>query len=788
MSQFIAERAEICVLGSLMTDGNAWDVISDKLCEQDFSYSRHGLIFSTIKRFAEAGKSFDFISIFEDLSARGELENVGGSQYLIQMIEETYAPKNIDAYADIVISRSFRRRVNRSMVAMVEYSNDSLTTNEDLVDALEKSYSEIISVNTDKTEIVSIKSSLSAMVQRIEQRYESGNSMTGVPTGIIDLDAITNGLQPKDLIILAARPSQGKCFGKGTRILMYSGEVKAVEDIQVGDVLMGDDSTPRNVLSLARGQEAMYWVRQNKAMDYRVNESHILSLKRSRTESNHKNGDVLNIQLTDYINSSDKFKSNYKGYKVSVEFPENKLSLCPYFLGLWLGDGSSAKPEITTPDKEIVDYLKYYADHLGFKLHRYEYNKNGNTRCPTYNFTSKEKRNLKSKLTMIGLLRDIGVLNNKHIPELFLINSRENRLQLLAGLLDSDGYYTKDAKMFEITQKRFYLAQQIKFLCDSLGYRTKLTAKRASIKTTGFECTVYRVQFSGNLDEIPVKVARKKASAWTSVRTWNQTGIKVEYDKVDDYYGFEIDGNRLFLLEDMTVVHNTACMMRIVESVAFQESRPNVLVFSIEMPESALSERMTASIGRIELKKIRTGKLEEWDWPKLTTATVMLSTAKIHYYDASSITIANLRTQIKRVEREHGKLALVAVDYLQLIDDKAENETLKIGKISGGLKKIAKDFDVPVLALSQLNRGVEARAEKRPTMADLRQSGSLEQDADLIMMLYRDEVYKPDTQDKGVMEIIITKHRNGEIGTVKASYLGEYTRVENLQHGHSEDY
>jgi replicative DNA helicase len=232
----------------------------------------------------------------------------------------------------------------------------------------------------------------------------------------------------------------------------------------------------------------------------------------------------------------------------------------------------------------------------------------------------------------------------------------------------------------------------------------------------------------------------------------------------------------------------TACMMRIVESVALQESRPNVLVFSIEMPESALSERMTASIGRIELNKIRTGKFEEWDWPKLTTATMLLSTANIHYYDASSITVANMRTVIKRVEREHGKLALVAVDYLQLIDDKAENETLKIGKISGGLKKIAKDFDVPVLALSQLNRGVEARAEKRPTMADLRQSGALEQDADLIMMLYRDEVYHKDSHDKGVMEIIITKHRQGEIGTVKASYLGEYTRVENLQHSHSEDY
>jgi len=777
-------QAEQSVIGSLMLDNDTYDVISDKITEHDFHSVNHQIIFRAIKKLAENSQPFDIVTMSDELKSTGELDGVGGLPYLIMLHEDTPTAANIEAYARILVKKSLRRRVTKATVDMNELSMNFTVDNDELLEKVEACVSEITATGNDKIEVVGIKSALAAMVERIEQRYDSGETMTGVPTGLIDLDAITNGLQRKDMIVLAARPSMGKCFSKGTQILMYSGEVKAVEDIQVGDVLMGDDSTPRHVLSLANGREAMYWVRQNKAMDYRVNESHILSLKRSRTEGKHSNGDVLNLPLTDYINSSTKFKNNYKGYKVAVDFMEKPLLISPYFLGLWLGDGSSASPDITTPDKEIVDYLTDYAEQIGLDCNKKDYvMKDGTTRCPTYSIVSKEKKNLKTRFTMTGALRDVGVLNNKHIPDQYLINSRENRLQLLAGLIDSDGHYLKDSKMFEITQKIFCLAQKIKFLCDSLGYRTKLTAKRASIKKTGFECTVYRVQFSGNLDEIPVKIARKKAVAWTSVRTWNQTGIKVEYDKVDDYYGFEIDGNHLFLLEDMTVVHNTAAMMRIVEAVALQESRPNVLIFSIEMPETALTERMIASVGRIECDKIRTGKLEDGDWARLTTATVLLSGTKIHYCDTSSITLAGMRTVIRRVEREHGKLSLIAVDYLQLIDGgKSENETLKIGKISEGLKKIAKDHDVPMLALSQLNRGLESRADKRPMMSDLRQSGAIEQTADLIIMLYRDEVYNKDSEDKGIMELIVTKHRNGSIGTVRAYYEGKYTRVDNLQH------
>ncbi|MEL7222810.1 MAG: Hint domain-containing homing endonuclease, partial [Bacteroidota bacterium] len=186
----------------------------------------------------------------------------------------------------------------------------------------------------------------SQLLKQIEEMKDMEDGLTGVPTGFTDLDRLTSGFQKSDLIILAARPGMGKCLGKGTPVLLYDGTIKPVEDIQVGDLLMGDDSTPRKVLSLARGREAMYWVRQNKAMDYRVNESHILSLKKSRQEGRYERGEVIDISLKEYLDKSGKFKSNFKGYKVGVDFPEQRLPLPPYFLGLWLGDGSSSKSTI----------------------------------------------------------------------------------------------------------------------------------------------------------------------------------------------------------------------------------------------------------------------------------------------------------------------------------------------------------------------------------------------------------------------------------------------------------
>ena len=224
----------------------------------------------------------------------------------------------------------------------------------------------------------------------------------------------------------------------------------------------------------------------------------------------------------------------------------------------------------------------------------------------------------------------------------------------------------------------------------------------------------------------------------------------------------------------------TAFALNIAENVALLTSRP-VLVFSLEMQSELLAIRMLSSLGRIDQGRLRTGKLLEEDWPRLTSAMQMMHQSKMFIDDAAGLTPTELRSRARRMKRQHKDLALIVVDYLQLMNVPhfKDNRTQEISEISRSLKLIAKELNVPVVALSQLNRSLETRQDKRPMMSDLRESGAIEQDADLICFIYRDEVYNPDTPDKGMAEIIIGKQRNGPIGKVKLTYLGPYTRFEN---------
>ena len=221
--------------------------------------------------------------------------------------------------------------------------------------------------------------------------------------------------------------------------------------------------------------------------------------------------------------------------------------------------------------------------------------------------------------------------------------------------------------------------------------------------------------------------------------------------------------------------------MNLVEHAALTQDKPAV-IFSLEMPSEQIIMRMLASLGRIEQTRVRTGQLDDDDWGRLSsTMGMLLEKGKMYIDDASGLTPTELRSRTRRIAREHGGISLVMIDYLQLmrVPSLSENRTLEIAEISRSLKALAKELQVPVIALSQLNRSLEQRADKRPVNSDLRESGSIEQDADLIMFIYRDEVYHDDSPDKGVAEIIIGKQRNGPIGRVRLTFQGQYSRFDN---------
>jgi len=342
----------------------------------------------------------------------------------------------------------------------------------------------------------------------------------------------------------------GKCHGKGTKILMFDGTIKNVEDVKVGDLLMGDDSTPRKVLSLARGRDNMYRIIPLNGGDpFTCNSPHILSLKKTGSY------EILNIPLNEYLEKNRYFKHIYKLWRTSVEFESKPVLIEPYFMGLWLGDGNSSNVGITTADPEIVDYVYKIADKWGLKVSIHSQIDN---KSKTYNLVGKTggefydntlMKSFRSYLLMSKKIDNKISEDSKFIPDDYLYNDTNTRKKLLAGLIDSDGYQFHNC--YQISTKYKNLAEQISFLSRSLGYRTNIKSK--VIKDTEY----YLVNICGDLSDLEYLLDRKRSTKRLQKKNVSLTSFNVEYIGVDDYYGFEIDNNHLYLLGDFTVTHNT---------------------------------------------------------------------------------------------------------------------------------------------------------------------------------------------------------------------------------------
>ena len=257
------------------------------------------------------------------------------------------------------------------------------------------------------------------------------------------------------------------------------------------------------------------------------------------------------------------------------------------------------------------------------------------------------------------------------------------------------------------------------------------------------------------------------------------TGISTGFDDFDERTA-GLQPSDLVIIAGRPSMGKTAFAINIAEHAAIK-NKLSVAVFSMEMPSEQLAMRILGSLSRINQQKIRTGQLNDEDWPRLTSTIAMMQDVNLYIDDTPALTPSELRSRSRRIAREKGGLDLIIVDYLQLMQrpGTVENRATEISEISRSLKAMAKELKVPVVALSQLNRSLESRTDKRPVMSDLRESGAIEQDADLIVFIYRDDVYLDDSPHKGMAEIIISKQRNGPIGTVKLAFLGQYTRFEN---------
>ena len=786
-------EAEQSLLGGLLIDNAAWDRLGGVLSDKDFYRPEHALIYKVIQRLVGDNHPADVITVHDAIKSEqgGDLVSV---DYLNSLAQNTPSAANIKGYAEIVRDRSILRRlieVSDNIVnsAFVPEGRSVRT----LLDEAETRILQIGEEGSRKADYLEIEPLLRSVVARIDELYnrQGGSDITGIATGFIDLDKQTSGLQKGDLVIVAGRPSMGKAQPLDAKIKTYDGW-KLMGELQVGERLASIDGQQSVVTGIyPQGLKQIYKVSFSDGRQAECCDEHLWRVM-YREWSEAK---VINTSRLMEMLQCVRYKNRLWIEPVSGDFGHSKeLPINPWVLGALLGDGTLALSHksvmFSTNSPELVDRMNALLSHQVELVHAGAYD---------WRIVSKERIAVNGQRAHVvrnyfrDALEDLGVLGgrsfDKFIPAMYLEADRSSRLALLQGLMDTDGWIEKwgSIRFCTVSQQ---LAEDVASLARSLGGFCSIATKNTSYtykgeRKQGRLAYALNMSFQAGLDVFSLTEKKDRLrSSWDRQR--RLTFKSIEPSRVTNAQCISVShSQRTYVTNDYVVTHNTAFALNIAENVALAEGLP-VVVFSMEMSGEQLASRLLGSVGRVDQSRMRTGKLQDDEWPRVTDAIARLSNTQILIDETGSLSSLELRARARRIARNFGgTLGLVVIDYLQLMSGSgSENRATEISEISRSLKSLAKELQCPVVALSQLNRGLEQRPNKRPIMSDLRESGAIEQDADLIMFIYRDEVYHPDTTtDKGMAEIIIGKQRNGPIGTVRLSWQGPYTKFDNLAMG-----
>jgi len=786
-------EAEQSVLGGLLIDNTAWDRLGGVLTDKDFYRPEHALIFKAIQRLIGDNHPADVITVHDAVKAEQGGDLVG-IDYLNSLAQNTPSAANIKGYTDIVRDRSILRR-------LIEVSDNIVSSafvpeGRSVRMLLDEAEARILQIGEDgsrKVDYLEIEPLLRTVVARIDELYnrQGGSDITGIATGFIDLDKQTSGLQKGDLVIVAGRPSMGKAQPLDAKIKTLDGW-KLMGELQYGDQLASVDGERSMVTGIyPQGLKQIYKVTFSDGRQAECCDEHLWQVMyRDWSEPR-----VINTARLIEMLQCVRYKNRLWIEPVTGDFGRSEdLPINPWVLGALLGDGTLAlshgSVSFSTNSPESLERMNALAGYEMELVHSGAYD---------WRLVSKARVAVNGQRSLVktnyirAALDGLGVLGcrsfDKFIPSQYLESDKASRLALFQGLMDTDGWIEKwgSIRFCSVSEQ---LAQDVASLARSLGGFCSISTKNTSYSYKG-ELKQGRLAYILNMSfksgfqafTLPQKKERLRKS-WDRQR--RLTFKSIEPVRVAQAQCISVSHPaRTYITNDYVVTHNTAFALNIAENVALAEGLP-VVIFSMEMSGEQLAARLLGSVGRVDQGRMRTGKLQDDEWPRVTDAIARLSNTQILIDETGSLSSMELRGRARRIARNFGgTLGLVVIDYLQLMSGSgSENRATEISEISRSLKSLAKELQCPVVALSQLNRGLEQRPNKRPIMSDLRESGAIEQDADLIMFIYRDEVYHPDTTtDKGMAEIIIGKQRNGPIGTVRLSWQGPYTKFDNLAMG-----
>lgn len=791
------DTAEQSVLGGMMLSKDAIaDVVEVIGGGADFYKPAHESIYEAIIHLYGHGEPADAITVADELTKRGELNRVGGAAYLHSLIASVPTAANAGFYAEIVAERAMLRRLVEAGTKIVQigYSGDGEA--EDLVN---QAQAEIygVSGNNTKEDYVVLSEAMNSTVDEIEANGSRAGGIHGVPTGFIEFDELTAGLQAGQMIVIAARPAMGKALALDTPIPTPTGWT-TMGDIRVGDTVLGADGHPTRVINATDvmigrpcyrvtfddGTEIIadaehQWLthtRASRRAHYKVAagsiSSKVSTLEGARVRT------TTEIQSTLRCQTADRRINHSVTNAQALQLPEATLPVAPYTLGMWLGDGAAAAARVTTADAEVLERIEAegyvtrcvqgitYSVHLHPEIREFERecvvcgqgfvgrDRNITTCSRTCGGRRKVLYNPQAAATCIecgghctsglccmschrssasvqGRLRALGVLGNKHIPVQYLRASESQRRALLAGLLDSDGTVTNaGCVQFAVTNKQ--LAMDFQELAHSLGYRTGLRGKR--VKGRLEETSVlYKVTFSTTDTvfhlERKNQMHRERDARPTAKRT-SRFIVGVEPIESVPVRCIEVDNDQHLFLASRAFVptHNSTFALDIARSAAIKHNMTTVF-FSLEMGRNEIAMKILSAEAGINLSDLRKGKLDDDQWAKIATAMGKMDSAPLFIDDSPNMTLMEIRAKARRLKQKNN-LKLIVLDYLQLMSSgkKVESRQQEVSEFSRALKLMAKELEVPVIALSQLNRGSEQRTDKKPQVSDLRESGCLTAD------------------------------------------------------------
>ena len=768
-------EAEESVLGSMLLSKNAIAEVLELLHEDDFYRPAHRTVFRSVLELYGHGDAVDAVTVQEALRRSGALADIGGAPFLHTLVASVPTAANAGHYARIVKEAGVLRRLIDVGTQIVQLGFETPQDTERAVDIAESLVYQVAQGRVSE-DYQSLRDVLTGTLEAIERLHEDHREITGVPSGFAELDRLTSGLQPSNLIIVAARPAVGKALALDTPLPTPTGWT-TMGEVAVGDQLIAADGRPTTVVAATdvMHDRPCYEVELSDGTVIVADAQHqwltqTRASRRSAWAAARRHRRARPQRILPSVRTTEEVLATLRGNGAErrlnhavintrpLDLPPRKLPLPPYALGAWLGDGHAASARITTADPEIVVYLE--ADGLRVvPSGRLRYR----LRLPHG--------------TVEGILRSLGVLGDKRIPAVYLRASEMQRRSLLAGLLDTDGTVTgSGAVQFCTTSRR--LAEDAHDLVVSLGYRCSISRKPVRGRTAA-SSTSYTLTFS-TADEV-FRLERKRLAHKerkgpgrtgkrfiTAVRPIPSVPVRcVEVDSPDHLY---LAGR------SMVPTHNSTLGLDVARHAAVRAGVPTV-VFSLEMSKTELVQRLMCAECTVDMQRLRTGRMDESDWTRLTRSLGRLADAPLFIDDSPGTTMMEIRAKCRRLKQRHG-LGLVVVDYLQLMQPsrRFENRQQEVSEISRSLKLLAKELEVPVIAISQLSRQTESRSDRRPMLSDLRESGALEQDSDVVLFIYRDELYDPESPRKGEADLILAKHRNGPTDTVTVTFQGQYSR------------